>query len=180
MIFLKKAILLIPVILAVSACSSAPGAAGARVPDIAFTASADISYGGLDLAADITRNESGEWEFRITEPYALEGLTMTVSGGSTTAGMLGSTGAADLGENAVSMAKAIAQAYDAAAASGETPGVTETGYKLSGTSELGAYSVSLDKDGIPVMFTSDAGKLTAGLKDFTKITPPEKEARVVE
>ncbi len=129
-------------------CSQADVQAPSAAPDTAFTADAEISYEGLELAAKVTRSAAGEWELRITEPYALEGLTMKISDGKTSLSMLGLESDSDVCTGIVSMARALACAYDAAADSA-----------LSGTSELGSYSVTLDESSLPCELSSDGLKV---------------------
>ena len=177
---MKKALFAVPLVLVVSSCAGAPGAASVSVPDIPFTASAEIGYGGIELCADITRSAPGKWEFSITEPYALEGLTMTFTDGSCRLNMLGMESAADLGNDAVSMAKAVAGAYDAAVSSSDAVKTSDDIYTLSGTSPLGSFTLDLDKSGTPVSFTSDAGSLTVKLSGFTQLSSSDVQAELVE
>ncbi len=169
-IFLKRAIILIPIVCAVSSCAgSGAGAPAARVPDTAFTAVGEIRYEGLDCTAEITRTESGEWKFALTAPYAVEGLTVTVSDGETTLEMFGEPGFSDKTDNTVSMARAAALAYDAAAISTSELTASDSGYTLTGTSELGAFRVELDKTGIPMLVSSESGELSIKLSDFVSL-----------
>lgn len=177
---MKKSFFAIPIILAASACSASPlTAKEMKVPDIPFGATAEISYGGIDCKAQIKRLQSGEWEFLITEPYSLEGLTMKVTDGKTKLEMFGEESGADKGSDAVSMARAVAAAYDAASVSPAPATVGDNGCTLTGTSELGAYTFELDKSGIPTHLSADCGSLTVFIAGFSEL-PPDIEAEIVE
>lgn len=154
---LKRFLPVIPIAAVLSACAPAEPPAPAAAPDIAFSADADISYEGIDLSAKVTRTAAGEWELTVSEPYALEGLTMKISEDGTSLSMLGLEGSSDSCESAVSMARALACAYDAAA-----------GSSLSGTSELGSYTVTLSEDACPAKLT--AGGLKVKFNSFETVS----------
>ena len=116
----------------------------------------------------------------MTEPYPLEGLTMTLCGGETRLTMSGLEAPADVGEGAVSAAKAIAAAYDAAVKSSGSFTATDDGYKVSGTCPLGAFTAELGGDGAPLAFSCDTAKLSAALSGFEKIPETEPEAEIIE
>ena len=139
-----------------------------------------MSSSGIVRTADMTRNASGDWTFGITEPYALEGLKMELHGGETRLTMLGIDAAADMGEGAVSAARAIAAAYDAAVNQQGSFTATDNGYTLSGTCELGAYTAELGMDGAPVKLSSDTAGFTVVLSDFAQLPPSEIEAELIE
>jgi len=167
-----------PAVLALSACSG--GTVGNVPPDLdqAFSAEADIVYDGQECTAQIRRMERDIWEFCITDPYPVEGLVITVRGDETKMKMYDMESAADVSGNAVSMARAVVTAYEAAADSGSV--VTE-GYSaaaVAGSSELGAYTVVFDENLAPASITSDAGKLSVAI---TKFAPLERdtEAEIV-
>ncbi len=169
---MKRLIFVLPALLALSACSA--GTIGTEPPDLdmAFSAEADISYDGQECTAQIRRMERDIWEFCITDPYPVEGLVITVRGNDTKLKMYDMESAADVSDNAVSMARAVVAAYEAAADSGSV--VTE-GYSTSavaGSSGLGAYTVVLDENLDPASMTSDAGRLSVS---FTKFAPLERD-----
>ena len=163
--------------LALTSCEAA-GGREAVVPDIPFAADAKISYDGLDVSAHITRNGAGEWEFRVTEPYALEGVVMTVEDGKTAVSFGGMESRSDEADGTVSMAKAIADVYDAAA--GTQVNASGEGYTLSGTTELGSYTINLDGAGVPELFFADIGGLRVEINGLERIQPPEREAQIIE
>ena len=139
-----------------------------------------FTYNGTDFSAEIRRTAAGRWEISVTEPYPLEGLTMTLCGGETRLTMSGLEAPADVGEGAVSAAKAIAAAYDAAVKSSGSFTATDDGYKVSGTCPLGAFTAELGGDGAPLAFSCDTAKLSAALSGFEKIPETEPEAEIIE
>ena len=169
---MKRLFLVLPAVLLMSACSA--GGIGTEPPDLdqAFSAEADISYDGQECTAQIRRMERDIWEFCITDPYPVEGLVITVRGDETKLMMYDMESVADVSGNAVSMARAVVTAYEAAAESGSV--VTE-GYSaaaVAGSSELGGYTVVLNEELAPASITSDAGKLSVS---FTRFAPLERE-----
>ena len=174
----KTIICAVPAILLMSACS-AEQPVSAAVPDIAFSAQAEISYCGTDLSADVIRSGTGCWELRVTSPYALEGLVMTTDGSGTTLKMFGSESSADVSGDAVSAVRALAAVYESAVGVSDIRAGSDGGYTLSGTSELGAYTAELDSGSVPVMFSADCGNLSVKLSGFTELPPAEREAEIV-
>ena len=174
---MKRVFVILPFILALSACSAQSASSKASPPDIPFSAEADINYGGENCKAQIRRLEADNWEFCVTEPYPVEGLVITVSNGETKLKMYDMESIADINADAVSMAKAIALSYDTAAAGSSEVTDDKGNRKLSGTSELGTYSITLDESGNPIALGASAGKLSA---EFTKFNLLEREAEIVE
>jgi hypothetical protein len=159
-------------IAALTACSG--GGAGTALPDLdtSFSAEAQVSYEGQECTAQIRRLERNIWEFCITDPYPVEGLVITVRGDETKLKMYDMESAADVGSNAVSMARAVVAAYEAAA--GNATVVTE-GYSasaISGSSELGGYTVTFDENRDPAAITSEAGRLSV---EITRYAPLERD-----
>ncbi|MBR5088511.1 MAG: hypothetical protein IK093_03700 [Ruminiclostridium sp.] len=175
---MKKYLLALPAVLLLSSCGVTQPARVA-VPDIPFSADAEISYSGETLSAQITRSDAEQWEFRVTAPYALEGLVMTLDGDSTALSMLGMESVSDVSGDEVSMAKAVVSAYEAAVGQLSDAAVTEKGYSVSGSSEAGGYTVALDKDCVPVTLTADCGRLTVELSSFRQLPPAEREAQII-
>jgi|GEM_PF-2090763 len=171
-IAVKRFIFIVPLIAALTACSAGSGAAAAPDLDTSFSAEAQVSYEGQECTAQIRRLERNIWEFCITDPYPVEGLVITVRGDETKLKMYDMETAADVGSNAVSMARAVVTAYEAAASDGAV--VTE-GYSasaVSGSSELGGYTVTFDENREPASITSDAGRLSV---EITRFAPLERD-----
>ena len=80
---MKRLIFVVPAVLILSSCAASGSAADPAKLDVPFGAEARISYGGDECTAKISRYGAGSWEFEITEPYALEGLTVTETDGKT-------------------------------------------------------------------------------------------------
>ncbi len=168
---MKRLVFIVPMILALSACQAAGNAPQPPDMDISFSAEADISYEGRNCTAQIRRLERGIWEFCITSPYPVEGLVITVRDGETKLKMYDMESAADIGSDTVSMARAIVDAYEAAAGSGS---VVSSGYStsaVSGNTGPGGCTVVFGEDNTPVSMTSDEGKLSVGI---TKFAPLER------
>ena len=176
---MKKLLLAVPVILAFSSCSSAP-AQTAAVPDIPFSANAGITYNGAEFTAEVWRSAPGKWELTVTEPYTLEGLKMELCGDETRLSLLGIEAAADVGNDAVSAAKAIASAYDAVAGQQGTFTADANGYTMTGTCPLGSVTVVLADDGTPLAFSCDTAGLSVELSGFEKLPETDIEAEIVE
>jgi hypothetical protein len=60
----------------------------AFTPDLnkGYRMTADITYGDISARANIARNYAGEWSATFTEPYSLNGVLWTYSGGVLTTG----------------------------------------------------------------------------------------------
>lgn len=73
--------------LLLSGCSS--GKLFAAKPDFnsAYTVEAQVKCGGDESRATVTRNSSGDWEFCFTEPEALNGIKLNLSGGQMSAAL---------------------------------------------------------------------------------------------
>lgn len=170
---MKRLIFVLSAVTILSSCAGAGGAAKPPELDVPFAAEAEISYGGSECTAKIIRYGSGSWEFTITEPYALEGLTVTETGGKTSLSMLGMESTADLSDAAVSMARALSSAYDAAAAGGEVTYGSAGETALTGTSDIGRYRVGIGENSEPAVISSDDCKLKVKITSFTVM--PENE-----
>ena len=163
-----------------AACSAPKEAAGAALPpDIPFSAEADITYGGEDCKVQIRRLEAGNWEFCVTEPYPAEGLVITVSDGVTKLKMYDMETIADINADAVSMARAVAAAYDSAA-SGGADTAQDGGKSVSGSSEFGAYSIQLGEDDCPETLDASVGKLSVKFTKFAYLERDLSEPEIIE
>lgn len=163
---MKRLIFVVPAVLILSSCAASGSAADPAKLDVPFGAEARISYGGDECTAKISRYGAGSWEFEITEPYALEGLTVTETDGKTTFSMLGAESTADISPAAVSMTRAFSSAYDAAAAGGEVTYDSAGEPVFTGTSDTGRYRVKLGEDMTPALITSEECKLKAEISSF--------------
>ena len=177
---MKRILFAVPALLMLSACSTAPAQASVSVPDIPFRADAKLSYNGIDLTAEIKRTGAGKWELSVTGPYRLEGLEMELCGEETRLSMFGLEAGADIGEDAVSAAKAIASAYDAAVRASGSFTATDEGYTMAGTCPLGEFKIALGEDGTPLAFSCDTAGLSVELSGFEELPKEEIEAEIVE
>ena len=152
-------------------CSS-PIAVPVRKPDIdmSFCAKAHISYHGTGCTARMSRIEEGKWEFCVTEPYALEGLIVTVDGDSTKLSMFGMESAADVLPEAVSAAGIISSAFDEAAQASSQAVNTDGVTTLSGQSRFGGYTMTFDNELRPISLGVESRALTVELSDFSELS----------
>lgn len=155
-----------------SSCSGTTIGAPTPKLDGAFSAQAEITFGKEECKAQIRRFTSGNWELCVTEPYALEGLVVKVDDGETSLSMYGLDGEADCSESAVSAAKLIAEAIDAAA----TGNCTENGEVLSvtGEAEHSLYTLTLNKAGEPDELKLSGRNIAVKLSDFTELPISEQ------
>ncbi len=168
---MKRLIFIVPVILALSACTAGSGAAAPPDMDVSFSAEADISYEGMNCTAQMRRFERGIWEFCVTSPYPVEGLVITVRDGETKLKMYDMESAADVSVGTVSMARAIVDAYETAAENGTVVSGGYSASAVSGNTGSGGCTVVFGEDNAPVSLTSEEGKLTVGI---TKFAPLER------
>jgi hypothetical protein len=104
---MKKTIVIIAVLsllsLLLGACTGITSINPERLKiDKAYEFTADMQYGEFHSTAQFNRINPDEWEVALTEPFALEGVTMSYRNGETTAqfeglsGVLGTGGIAEL------------------------------------------------------------------------------------
>ena len=167
---------------AFSACSAVNDAASSASlpPDISFSAEADITYGGEDCKVQIRRLEAGNWEFCVTEPYPAEGLVITVNGGVTKLKMYDMETIADINADAVSMARAVAAAYDSAVSGGADTARDNDGGSVSGSSEFGEYSIKLGENDCPETLDAAVGKLSVRFTKFAALERDLSEPEIIE
>ncbi|MCM1334223.1 MAG: hypothetical protein NC084_08285 [Bacteroides sp.] len=142
--------------------------------DRAFSATAEIRFGKENCKAVIKRFAEKDWELYVTEPYAIEGLIVTIRDGETSLSMVELEGFADLSEEAVSTAKLISDAFDAAkdgtvSKSGDTIMVT-------GDSENAHYTLTLDVAGAPSELSLSGRSVSVKLADFAELPIEEQRA----
>ena len=166
---MKRLIFIVPAVLILSSCAAAGSSAVPAELDVPFGAEAEISYGGSECTAKITRYGAGSWEFTVTE-----------ANGKTTLSMLGAESTADISPAAVSMARALSSAYDAAAAGGEITYGSAGETSLTGTSDTGRYRVTLGEDKLPAVITSDECKLKANITSFERLPENEITAEIIK
>lgn len=181
---MKRPVFIISAMAAMSllcACSAQePGAARMPAADTPFSAEASITYGGEDCKARIYRFESGSWEFCLTEPYSVEGLVITVTDSGTKLKMYDMESIADINADAVSMAKAVVSAYEAAMTAESAQKDENGGVFVSGSSDTGAYKLCFGDDMKPRTLTADIGHLKADITGFSVLEKDEDDAKLDE
>lgn len=157
-----------------SSCAEKGTVAGEPAPklDGAFSAQAEITFGKETCKAQLRRFSSGNWELCVTEPYALEGLVVKLDSGETALSMYGLDGVADCSENAVSAARLIAEAMDAAA----TGSCAENSGTLtvSGEAEHSLYTLTLNDAGEPDELKLSGRNIAVRLSDYTELPVSEQ------
>lgn len=153
-------------------CSATVPGAPAPKLDKAFSAQAEISFDGESCKAQLRRFGGDSWELCVTEPYALEGLVVSVKDGETKLSMYGLEGEADCSESAISAARLIADAMDSAAQGN----CTESGGVLTvtGESEHSLYSLTLDETGNPAELKLSGRNISVSLSDFKELPVSEQ------
>ncbi len=160
---------LIAALMTLSACSS--GVMGGA-PDIdkVFSAEARIAVGGETVSGQLSRTADNCWTFSVSEPYALEGLSVKFENGETIFSMLGFECTADFSDSAVSALKLLAEAYETAV---DNAGGFENGI-LEYTNENGSFSLTLDENGKPAVLT--AGGISVQLSGWSENIVTENES----
>ena len=153
-------------------CSAAVPGAPAPKLDKAFSAQAEISFDGESCKAQLRRFGADSWELCITEPYALEGLVVSLKNGETKLTMYGLEGKADCSESTISAANLIADAMDAAAQGSctESRGVLT----VTGESEHSLYTLTLDEAGNPAELKLSGRNVSVSLSDFKELPVSEQ------
>lgn len=146
--------------------------------DKAYDLCASLKYGsGDEVVLNLSRTAAGVWSGAISEPFALQGITVSYSAGETLLSRdsisvqpsdKGSTGAAIL-----------LDALESGLASG-TEAVVRiigSGIEISGTNRNGAFIIMLDRETtLPVSVTVAEHKLTA---EFSGVAAKEFEAPIL-
>ncbi len=141
-----------------------------KKPDLekSFSAEIRLKIGNENISGSISRIDENCWTLEIAEPYALEGLTVTMNEEGTKLSMLGFEAAADFSDCAVSGLKHIARVYEIAADNSE--GFAENAFV--GTDGSGEYTVYLDESGNLKGIRTES--IIAELSGWT-----EKEAEII-
>ena len=160
-------------IMAVSGCSS-PAAASKPDIDKCFTAEAEIKIGGEVLSGNISRKSEGCWELCVTEPFALEGLTVTVDGDTTRLSMLGMEASADFSDNALSAVRLMTEAFEWAA---DNECYTENTFQ--GTNENGGFVITVDEGGTPTGISLSGHGIAVKLSEWTETEAQTAEEELV-
>lgn len=156
-----------------SSCASG-GVIGAAEPELdkPFSAQAEITFGSETCKAQLRRFSEENWELCATEPFALEGLIVTRKDGETKLSMYGLEGFADFSDNAVSAARLITGALDAASEGTVARNGNET--TVSGDSENAHFTITLDEAGNPMYLNLSGRGIAVKLSDFTELPIDEQ------
>lgn len=150
--------------------------------DKAYTLTATVKYGASeDVSVSLNRTASGSWNGILNEPFALQGIAVSYSGGSVTLSRENmSVQPSDKGSVSV---KLLLDALESgfSDSSGENAGksikTAGSSIEITGTNQNGEYILSLDKETyFPVSVTVTAHKLTAV---FTGVTATEFETAIL-
>lgn len=151
-------------IILLSGCSVNPLKTGPELKET-FSAETEITLGNETFKGKLTRHAENDWELKIAEPFALEGLTLTVDENGTKLSMLGMEAKADLNNNTSSAVKLITDAYDSAAAKEKLTELVNTC-----TNENGTYTLIFGEDGSLSELSLPDLSLTVSFSDWSEIT----------
>lgn len=133
-----------------SGCNSSPPPPSTEEVSAAvsrpFDAVADIKMGGISATADFNKTEEGVYSFSFTEPAALKGMVITMDAEKIGLSYLGLSLEADSEDVLDSAAaKAIVAAINKAAQpNGITVGTEGSSVTVSGETESGDFTLTLD------------------------------------
>lgn len=165
---------LIPVLLAgtilLSGCSENPLKIKPKLNET-FSAETEITLGNEVFKGKLTRCAENNWELKISEPFALEGLTVTADENGTKLSMLGLEAYADLNENASSAVKLITEAYDSAITKEKVTELVNTC-----TNENGTYTLLFSEDGCLSEISLPDLSLTVTFSEWSDLTAENEQA----
>lgn len=127
-------------------CNGAAPFTQVKLPELdrSWSAAAQLDIAGTEAAAEVSRIESGCWEFCFTEPPELSGVVMTVENGSFSA-RLGEL-SVDAGDGDITaLPQVIADGIDKACTLGQS-GFTEEDGVLSASPEACGKSCTVTVD----------------------------------
>lgn len=162
--------------LLLSGCSAPEIKTAAPDIDKSFSAEAELSYGNDSCTVQMRRFSENSWEFCVTEPFPLEGLIITVNDGETKLTMYDMESLADVSDEAVSAAKLITDAFEAAIDNRENAAASEETITLTGQAPTCTYTLTLDESGVPTELTIGGRGVIA---EFTKFVEMEEEAELI-
>ena len=163
-------------VLLLSGCSAPEIKTAAPDIDKSFSAEAELSYGKDSCTVQMRRFGENSWEFCVTEPFPLEGLIITVNDGETKLTMYDMESLGDVSDEAVSAARLITDAFEAAIDNKDSAAASEGKITLSGQAPTCTYTLTLDESGVPTGLTIGGRGVNA---EFTKFVEMEEEAEIV-
>lgn len=166
---MKRLFFLLPIIAAIASCGSKTPV---KAPDIdmSFSAEARISYSGGECTAQMRRFSEDCWEYCITEPFALEGAVIRIEEGKSKITMFDTEAAADINTEAVSAARLITDAVEAAIDNSTGAAEADGIISVRGQSPTSTYTLTFKNDSTPFSLDIDGRGITV---EFTKFVPME-------
>lgn len=156
-------------ILALSGCTAGMNIAAPDM-DKCFSAQAEIRVGGETVKGEISRTGEYCWEMTVTEPFALEGMTVKADKDKTAVSMCGFESSGDVSDGAVSALRLIMEAYEGAAKG-------ECGYSdnnFSGTNENGGYQLAITDSKQPETLKISEKSLSVSFSEWEEIVSDEE------
>lgn len=166
---MKRLFFLLPLVAAIASCGSKTPVAVPDI-DISFSAEARISYSGGECTAQMRRFSENCWEYCITEPFALEGAVIRIEEGKSKITMFDMEAAADINTEAVSAARLITEAVEAAIDNSTGAAEADGIISVRGQSPTSTYTLSFKNDSTPFSLAIDGRGITV---EFTKFVPME-------
>lgn len=146
----------------------------------AYSFTAQIDYEGFSATAEIQRVGERSWTAMLTEPAALQGLSVVYEGGGATMSYAGFTIEPD--KSVTNMVTAITDVLENAIAKENLEVISAKEHiQLSGTSTLGAYVLKLDKaTGLPLTLSVSELRLEVVFSNVVVAEFAEEEAAFEE
>lgn len=160
-------------VLALSSCEGSGFLVSPPDMDVCFNADVEIKYSGGECKAKIYRYEADNWEFLVSEPFALEGLMVTVKGDTVKTVMYGLENEETVSESAVSAAKLLSDAFEAAIKDTKTAAFNDGKFTVSGQSESSVYTLIADEKGTPISLNINGNGVSAEFIAFTELVNDE-------
>lgn len=169
-------------VLALSSCEGGGFLASPSDMDVCFNADVKIKYSGGECKAKIYRYEEDNWEFLISEPFALEGLVVTVKGDTVKTSMYGLENEETVSESAVSAAKLLSDAFEAAIKDTKTADFNDGKFTFSGQSESSVYTLITNEKGVPYSLNINGSGVDAKFITFSELKNDEDapQSEIVE
>ncbi|MDR2559282.1 MAG: hypothetical protein LBC86_07060 [Oscillospiraceae bacterium] len=134
-----------------------------------FSFTAQLEYGGRSSAAHFTRSAPGEWSGTLTDPYALQGISIIYAPPEMSVSYSGfsadhSDTPSDINVTAFVMFCALESAF-------KGDGITVTSGKnfieITGRTDGDTFILRLDKDGFPMMLDVPNRQLKIAFSEVT-------------
>lgn len=142
-----------------------------KAPDInkCFSAEAEISVENEKITGRLSRLSEKSWELEISEPFALGGAVVTLDENGTKITMGDYEASADINDGTASALKFIVSAFEGAV----SEGVSYENFTFSGNGSFGAYTVTVDENGIPENISIPGEKISVSLSEWAECEEEE-------